>query len=34
MFHVFLKSKVAMSSNELWHILAIQIVFGRNSKNV
>jgi len=28
-FHVFfLKPKVAMSSNELWPILAIQIVFG------
>jgi len=30
MFHVFLKPKVAMSSNDLWPILAIQMVFGRN----
>ena len=30
MFHVFLKPKVAMSSNELWPTLAIQMVFGRN----
>ena len=29
-FHVFLNPKVAMSSNELRPILAIQIVFGRN----
>ena len=29
-FHVFLKPEVAMSSNELWPILAIEIVFERN----
>ena len=34
MFHVFLKPKVAMSSNKLWPILAIQIEFGRYLKNV
>jgi len=30
MFRMFLKPKVAMSSDELWPILAIQIVCGRN----
>ena len=34
MFQVFLKPKVAMSSYELWPILVVQTVFGRNPLNV